>query len=506
MKRKKNYLTKREGVEKLLTMTLGLVMAVATCVTVVPGTEMKAKAAGTGKNLQIGSAVLTPVMTSVEDTSYTPSNTKDRVTTAQMVYYGSSGTQKWLAIGYNGTGAVSISNTATLFAIDNIETGKQYEASGTSNFYVDSDIRKVLIGDSNANGEGGYYSSKFDSVEKTAILGRTLIHGDYNSNIDNLCDGISDLSNYPTDKLWLLSTKEADLLKLDYRKSATNFWWLRSPGDGGDYAAYVLDNGLVDYAGDDVHYYNGVRPAFDLNLQSIIFTSAASGGKSSGAAGPNALQAVGDSASSTEWKLTISDSTRNGFSASRTDSDVLTAGGTAEITYSGAQTGTNEYVSAIITDSSDRVLYYGNIASPASETGTASINIPNDFVAGNKLYVFQEKCNGTTLTDYSSGLINLTAPGSSGVGLVAGTPANTQYSSGEGEENVDDTPEPNYIDALMKMLEKAKEAGGPQTIYWYEGTALPGPVMKFLSENPQITLVFSYTYQGLDYTVFPVRT
>ena len=69
------------------------------------------------------------------------------------------------------------------------------------------------------------------------------------------------------------------------------------------------------------------------------------------------------------------------------------------------------------------------------------------------------------------------------------------------EEPVDDTPTPNYFDDLTSMLEIAKEAGGAQTIYWNEGTALPGPVMKFLSENPQITLVFSYTYEGLDYTV-----
>ena len=499
MKTKDKFLTKRKGVKGLLTMALGLAMAAMACVTVVPGTEIKAKAAGTGKNLQIGSAVLAPVMASVEDTLYTPPNTKDRVTTAQTVYYGSSGTQKWLAIGYGGTGAVKVNGTVTLFATDNIEIGKEYQAAGTGNSYVDSDIRKILIGDSNANGEGGYYSSKFDSVEKTAILGRTLIHGDYSSNINNLCDGISDSSNNPTDKLWLLSTKEADLLKQDYR-TASDFWWLRSPGDRDYDVAYVFLDGTVHCAGFFVRSTNGVRPAFDLNLQSIIFTSAASGGKSSGAVGADALQAVGDSASSTEWKLTIADSARNGFSASRTDSNTLTAGGTAEITYSGAQTGTNEYVSVIITDANDTVLYYGNIAScETSDTGIASINIPAGAPAGSKLYVFQEKCNGNNKTDYSSDLINLATIGSSGVGLVAGAPANTQDSSGE--EAVDDTLDSNYFDELTAMLEEAKELGGPQTIYWHEGTALPGPVMKFLSENPQITLVFSYTYEGLDYTV-----
>ncbi len=59
----------------------------------------------------------------------------------------------------------------------------------------------------------------------------------------------------------------------------------------------------------------------------------------------------------------------------------------------------------------------------------------------------------------------------------------------------------DYLDELTEKLEDAIKAGGAQTIYWNEGTALPGPVMKMLQENPQITLVFSYTYEGLDYVV-----
>ncbi|MBR4992766.1 MAG: hypothetical protein IKY04_00800, partial [Lachnospiraceae bacterium] len=200
---------------------------------------------------------------------------------------------------------------------------------------------------------------------------------------------------------------------------------------------------------------------------------------------------------STEWKLTIADSLRNGFSASRTDSDVLTAGGTAEINYSGAQTGTNEYVSAIITDSSDTVLYYGHIAEGAV-SGTANINIPAGAPAGCKLYVFQEKCNGTTLTDYSSGLINLTAPGSSGTGAVAVTPA---QDSNESQDETNDIPESNYLDPLREQLDYAISLGGERTVYWRGGDALPFDIMKVLEENPQLTLVFSYTYEYKDYKV-----
>ena len=47
------------------------------------------------------------------------------------------------------------------------------------------------------------------------------------------------------------------------------WWWLRSPGDAQDNAAYVNDDGDVD---DDGNYVTdvslAVRPAFWLNLES----------------------------------------------------------------------------------------------------------------------------------------------------------------------------------------------------------------------------------------------
>ncbi|MBR6186048.1 MAG: LPXTG cell wall anchor domain-containing protein [Clostridia bacterium] len=48
-------------------------------------------------------------------------------------------------------------------------------------------------------------------------------------------------------------------------------------------------------------------------------------------------------------KLTLLDSSRSGFAASAGSSTVA-PGGTLAVTYSGAKTGTNEYVSAMITD------------------------------------------------------------------------------------------------------------------------------------------------------------
>lgn len=59
----------------------------------------------------------------------------------------------------------------------------------------------------------------------------------------------------------------------------------------------------------------------------------------------------------------------------------------------------------------------------------------------------------------------------------------------------------DYLDKLREALEKAIIKGGEQTIYWNEGTALPYDIMKTISENSNITLVFTYTYENVDYKV-----
>ena len=85
---------------------------------------------------------------------------------------------------------------------------------------------------------------------------------------------------------------------------------------------------------------------------------------------------------------------------------------------------------------------------------------------------------------------------------VTSSPSNTNISGGTlTPENPSADVTKDYLDELTEQLEEAIKAGGPQTIYWNEGTALPGPVMKMLEENPEITIVFSYTYEGLDYVV-----
>ena len=110
-------------------------------------------------------------------------------------------------------------------------------------------------------------------------------------------------------------------------------------------SGFIVPSGLY------YNYPGGVRPAFNLNLSSILFTCAAIGGKSSGTVGADSLKPVGSNASG-EWKLTILDSEgHGGFQAQRADSGDILAGGNIKINYNGAQSGENEYVSVILKDS-----------------------------------------------------------------------------------------------------------------------------------------------------------
>ncbi len=482
-------------IRKGIGILLSVVLAAVTCVGMVPQMTLTAYAAGTGKNLQIGSAVLTPEMSVSYDTTY-DWDSKNRVTTAQTVYYGSNGTQRWLVIGYNGTGAVGMSNTVTLFAEDNLVTGQVYhnpsDPADRSNHYGTSDIKLVV---------DGYYGTLFTNEEKGIILKRILATGGYSATFNSFSDGISDASAVDAD-LWLLSTKEADLLKKDYR-TASDFWWLRSPGDNVRDAARVGFIGDVGYVGDSVVDFRGVRPAFNLNLQSIIFTSAAAGGKSSGNPGADALREVA-AYSGNEWKLTLlDDGSANaagnghaGFNATRTDLGTVTAGNAITVSYSGAQSGSNEYVSAILVSASNEnlPLYYGRIANnSASSTGT-SITIPSGLADGDyKLKVFAEQYNGDNKTDLVSAFstINVTVEAASSGPT---TPPNPAPSTPQWD-SVD------YFADLKSAFESAISLGGAQTVTWNRDCVLNYDIMKLLSENPSITLAFSYTYEDMDYLV-----
>ena len=317
--------------------------------------------------------------------------------TAPTVYFGQNHENNpaaWRVIGYDGNSAAGTAGNMTLLAANNMELSK----FGASNAYADSALKEAIDA----------LADKLTAKETDAVEKRTLASGNYDG--ENT-DGVAGpaVSNAV---FWPLSSKEANAVNNDLRVVdpehpgwASSYWWLRSP-DEDDSTAYVAGRGEVRYYGGySTSKEFGVRPAFDLNLDSVLFASAAVGGKPDGG-----LQPVSPNYTGNEWKLTLYDSKRNNFSRTTWEVSASTKGGTVEISYTDAKTGANEYISALIFDDVGNVIYYGRSnASLTEKDGTAQLTIPAGFAEGTyTLEVFNEQYNGDRKTDLASGFADVT--------------------------------------------------------------------------------------------------
>ena len=310
---------------------------------------------------------------------------------APTVYFGQNQENNpgaWRVIGYDGSGVAGTAGNMTLLAASNMSSGLQFADFGASNEYAPSNLKTAIDA----------LAEKLTTEENTAVKKRTLTSGSYNGENTDCVAG----EQVDNAVFWPLSTAEAFAVNQDLRivdkehtDWAISYWWLRSPGSFDFYVAFVRGNGEVYYSGFDftTEQY-GVRPAFNLNLNAVLFTSAAVGGKPGGGLTP--ISEYTDN----KWKLTLLDNSRNFDVTEKTANSY--PGDTVKLNYSGATTGTNEYISVIIADNSG-AQYYGRVAQPTEATGTVDIKIPSDLVAGNyTLKVFNEQCNGDYETDYAS--------------------------------------------------------------------------------------------------------
>ena len=311
---------------------------------------------------------------------------------APTVYFGQSQENKpaaWRVIGYDGNGVAGAQGDMTLLAAGAMGVIPFVDII-LNNEYAPSNLKTAIDA----------LAKKLTTEENAAVKKRTLTSGSYNGeNTDCVAGGQVDNAVF-----WPLSAKEAiavnnDLRALDpaHPNWVTSSWYLRSPGSKTFYVAIVSSDGSVQYSGVSIlkeNNHRSVRPAFNLNLNSVLFTSAAAGGKPDG--GLTAVSAY----SGNEWKLTLLDSSRN-FAVTETTASG-DPGDTITLHYTGATAGTNEYISVILADSSG-ARYYGRVAQPTAESGTVEIKIPSDIAPGDyTLKVFNEQYNGDYNTDYAS--------------------------------------------------------------------------------------------------------
>lgn len=382
---------------------LSLLCALALCLGLLPQTAFAA-GTDTGKAIQLGtSGIGDPTSTkNSKGTYYTPSD---------YVYFGVNGSTpiKWRVLDADKT---NDGTTSGMFLLSEylLDSGVVFESASDSN---DNDGQTYPNEWQHSDAQNwcstfATNTDVFSTAEQAAFLG--VAKTDSAESLYSLSWGASSLTE--NDKVFFLSVREladyvgsydgAPGLRATDTAQRAGSWWLRSPSaDDTSYAGAVFVNGYVDEFRVSIDW--AARPAFNLNRDSVLFTSAADGGKADSTVDGNLTEVA--TYNGNEWKLTLLDGGRD-FSVTEAE---LTAevNGTATFTYSGAKEGSNEYVSAMIVDSSGSVLYYGRVAQNRA-SGTANITIPSGLTPGSyTLKVFSEQYNGDKKTDYASNFVNI---------------------------------------------------------------------------------------------------
>ena len=400
---------------RLKKRVLSLLLTACLVVGLMP-TAAFAAGTDTGKAIQLGTSGISDP-TSTQDSSgtyYTPSD---------YVYFGVNGSDpiKWRVLDADKT---NDGTTSGMFLLSEylLDSGVVFESAWNSD-YNDGQTNPNEWQHSDAQNWCNTFATNnnvFSTAEQAAFLGVAKI--DAAITVDTGLLYIAtwmESSLEVSDKVFFLSARELADHVANYDKTPeliayynaadaevgqnADTWWLRSPNGGDiDQAGVVFTNGEV--SSQNVRAAQAARPAFNLNLDSVLFTSAAVGGKSG-----NGVFAISDS-SATEWKLTLLDSSRENFALT----GAVKAGDHYTVSYSGAATGANEYISVMIADSTGAYTHYGRVAQLDGTTNGASGTVQFDLSGitipdGGKLYVFNEQYNGgenddTKLTDYASPL------------------------------------------------------------------------------------------------------
>ena len=318
--------------------------------------------------------------------------------TAPTVYFGQNHENNpaaWRVIGYDGSGVTSSKGDITLLAAGTMGV-IPFVDTILNNEYAPSNLKTAIDA----------LAEKLTTEENAAVKKRTLTSGSYDGeNTDCVAGGQVDNAVF-----WPLSAKEAIAVNNDLRALnpahpnwVDSGWWLRSPGSDKYRLAVVRSEGSVQYSGFSVLIFNNhrtVRPAFNLNLNSVLFASAAVGGKPDGGLTPIPEY------SGNEWKLTLLDSRRNFAVTEKTVSAV--PDDTVTLNYKGATRGKNEYISVILADNNG-AQYYGRVAQPTAKSGRVEIKIPSDIAPGDyTMKVFSEQYNGDCKTDLASAFADVT--------------------------------------------------------------------------------------------------
>jgi len=314
----------------------------------------------------------------------------------------------------------------------------------SSNVWADSDLKNSLNGDGFLNNEG-----VFTTAEKNAIAASTVdphvLTTDSKNGINVAEWTQSFFVNYVAltgKQIFLLDAEDVSNGAYGYsmtveatenRKkagSAAAYWWLRSADNNDDdYAGCVTGDGHIGSSHVD-GAYPGVSPALNLNLSSVLFSSANAVSKSSALTSGSVEIST---EANTDWKLTLKDNEKSvalieGRSVTKASDGTITV----PYTYKDKENATEKekvnQISVMITDKAydaekavntqeAQILYYGalqdiknaegngsTVTEASSGTGTFALpsGLTGTLGTDYHIYLLAEHVNDDNNTDYAS--------------------------------------------------------------------------------------------------------
>ena len=310
--------------------------------------------------------------------------------------------QEWYVIGYNGTGVyttIGDTNSVTLF----VKGGSPYGTTqfhSTSSNYSGSTLQSYILG-SNVLGT---IPAKEQSLITARVIGMNGIGG-----------GSIDVGQ----PLWPLSSDEWNVINNSTVCRYGNGWWMRSSYTSSQ--AFAGADIGVNFGPVSVDNNFAARPALNLNLASVLFTSAASGtnGKSAATVGSDLTSAIAPTGGKIKFTAQSTLQTLNVIATTAQSKQSVPTTGSLAFSYANATTGTNQNVSCVLVNGSS-VTYYGKLMN-SSSAASGTLSIPLTGVANGTytLRIFSEEANGENLTDFCSTPVDMTLTVDGGYGVVS---------------------------------------------------------------------------------------
>ena len=362
----------------------------------------------------------------------------DKPWTGSYVYFGTYNRSpiKYRVLDSDTTTFSKDNNTKTmLLDCDSLLFYSKFDDN--SNEWSTSYLKRYL---NSEKGEGYDYSSEgflttaFTSSEQSAIASSTKISVDSSDGNEGICSCFK-WTTLNDDKIFLLDVKEACNTSYGYSKddsaiinrqktgnnNDTTSWWLRSAAIIGFDLIGIVDDGLFDLVNIGPSEKAYVSPDLNVNLSSILLTSATGVGKTS------AIIKDSDqinTIASNEWKLTLKDAGKT-VNVTKNKAVTKSADGVITVPYTYTDTATTDaekvnQISLMITDkayteSDAQILYYGALQTDSinSGSGKGTFELPNG-LDGKTLgsdyhvYILAEHVNNTNATDYASEPVEIT--------------------------------------------------------------------------------------------------